>query len=286
MTTPLLKHEWEKRSEIHFERVHTFAQACRKRASRREKHPIYDFLTKYYQFSLGKFEKWKPGLNQLIQAGDPEKFPEPQYKYENGFCQIDSSTLSEKERQRHAFTLSLLRITQSRPGLFSCYGLHEWAMVYTGGDVRHRESAPFRLSQSEIDEVVRSRPLVCTHFDAFRFFSPNSQPFNKHQPTLHDREKLEQPGCIHANMDLYKWAFKSSPWTSSDLHWECFQLALKAREIDMRASPYDLSEWNYEPICIETDAGRTEYIKEQKKLEEAGKELRQKLITNLEVLLT
>jgi len=151
--------------------------------------------------------------------------------------------------------------------------------------VRHRETAPLRLSQSDIDEVVRARPLVCTHFDAFRFFSPQAQPQNKHQLTLHDRMTHEQPACIHANMDLYKWAFKSMPWVGSNLVWECFQLALSARTVDMRASPYDLAEWGYEAIPIETEAGRLQYQEEQKKIEEKGRVLREELIEVLSSIL-
>jgi len=284
--TVLSRAEWSVCVEQHFSRVHEFAQAARKRSSRQEKHPVYDFLTKYYPFSLGKFEKWHPGIGISLEAADSQKFTEPRYVYNlQGEACLNILALTEKERERFTFTLDLLQKTQSRPALHSCFGLHEWAMVFTGGDVRHRESAPLRLPQEEIDALVKSRPLVCTHFDAYRFFSPEAKPLNRHQPTLHDRLHLEQPGCIHANMDLYKWAFKSSPWIGSDLQWECFQLALSAREIDMRASPYDLSEWKYEPICIEIEEGRLEYLDAQKEIENKGRELRAKLIQALEGML-
>lgn len=286
MSTVLTRAGWQARSELHYERVHAFAQAARERAGRQEKHPVYDFLTKYYPFSLGKFEKWQPGYGVLLRDGDRERFIEPKYQYEmDGSCSLDPSQLSDKQRQRHQFTLTLLENTQSRQAVYSCFGLHEWAMVYSGADVRHRESAPLRLSQQEIDAVVRSRPLVCTHYDAFRFFSPDAQPLNKLQPGLDDRESLEQPGCIHVNMDLYKWSSKSLPWVGSDLVWECFQLALAAREIDMRASPYDLRAWGYEPICIESDEGKKDYVREQTELERRGKVLRDQLIQDLRVVL-
>ena len=283
----LSKSDWQERADTHYVRVHTFAQEARKRASRQEKHPVYDFLTRYYPFSFGRFEKWKPGIGVSLENADKDLFPEKLYTHESDEnCTLNLAALDQKEAERHAFTLELLKNTAGRPALHSCFGMHEWAMVFTGGNVRHRELAPLRLSQEEIDNFVHSRPLVCTHFDAFRFFSPQAQPLNKHQPTLHDRPKLEQPGCIHVNMDLYKWASKASPWVGSDLQWECFQLALKAREIDMRASPYDLSEWKYEPICIETETGRAEYVRYQKALEDEGAILRNKLIQLLEKLIT
>ena len=70
-------------------------------------------------------------------------------------------------------------------------------------------------------------------------------------------------------MDLYKWASKCMPWVGSDLLWQCFQLALKARELDMRASPYDLSEYGYEPVKIETPEGRAEYETLQRQISQS-----------------
>ena len=43
------------------------------------------------------------------------------------------------------------------------------------------------------------------------------------------RHVVEQPGCIHANMDLYRWAYTSMPWIGSDLLWDCFALATELR---------------------------------------------------------
>ena len=154
-------------------------------------------------------------------------------------------------------------------------------MVYQGGEIRHRECAPLRLPQEEIDQIVASRPICCTHFDAFRFFTPGAMPLNRITPTLHTREDFEQPGCIHANMDLYKWAYKSSPWIGSDLLRDCLFFAIEAREIDMKASPYDLSDYGYAPIRIETASGRREYEGAQHALYLKGLPLRQRLIDAL-----
>ena len=282
----LSKSQWKMRVDQHFQNVTTFAQKARKRASQKEKHPIYDFLTLYYPFSLGKLEKWHPSHEETLADPDPDYFTGKHYQYESSKkCFLDPLTLSEKEQERHTFTLKLLEQTQERPALHSCFGLHEWAMVYKEQNTRHRESAPLRLSPDEINQIVESRPLVCTHFDAFRFFTSEAKPLNRHQPKLDDRLKLEQPGCIHANMDLYKWSFKSLPWVGSELVWECFSLALKAREIDMRASPYDLKKWNYAPIYIETETGRAEYLTQQKEIESQGKNLRKELIKTLSQVL-
>lgn len=71
--------------------------------------------------------------------------------------------------------------------------------------------------------------------------------------------EFEQPGCLHANMDLYKWAYKFQSWIGSDLVGETFLLAWEIRQLDMQASPYDVREFGLEPVRIETESGRTEY---------------------------
>ena len=59
--------------------------------------------------------------------------------------------------------------------------------------------------------------MRCSHFDAFRFFTAPARPLNVLAPTRETQHALEQPGCLHANMDLYKWAYKLSPLVPSEL---------------------------------------------------------------------
>ena len=93
-----------------------------------------------------------------------------------------------------------------------------------------------------------------------------------------DTPRLEQRGCLHANMDLYKWAFKLAPFTPAELIADCFALARDIREIDMRASPYDFRALGYEPIAIETTAGRADYESHQRAFAARGEPLRRRLI--------
>ena len=67
------------------------------------------------------------------------------------------------------------------------------------------------------------------------------RPLNTLDPGRDDRADFEQPGCLHAGMDLYKHAFRLSPLIASELVADCFELAWDIRELDMRASPYDFS---------------------------------------------
>jgi hypothetical protein len=115
-----------------------------------------------------------------------------------------------------------------------------------------------------------------------RLFAAEARPLNRLQPTLESRVALEQPGCVHANMDLYKWAAKSMPWVGSELLLDCFELAIRLRDLDMRASPYDLSAWGCEPVRIETAEGRRIYEAEQRRLAAEAVPIREKLISALE----
>ena len=100
-------------------------------------------------------------------------------------------------------------------------------------------------------------------FDAFRFFTPDARPLNTLSPGRDDRPSFEQPGCLHAGMDLYKHAFRLTPLVASELVADCFELAWDIRELDMRASPYDFSDLGFDPVRIETPSGKQEYVAAQ-----------------------
>ena len=127
--------------------------------------------------------------------------------------------------------------------------------------------------------MVERQPLRCTHYDATRFFTSQALPLNRTSPipTRINQPDLEQPGCIHATMDLFKWAIKVYPYLNSHVIADALELAILAREIDMRSSPYDLTAYkptgeptngnvftfNAQPIRIETIEGRKEYVRHQ-----------------------
>ena len=287
-TKSLMQSQWQHLSNAYLDEVSHWTVPFRKRRRKGKSHPVDDFLFVYYRYSSGQLEHWHPGANVHLHcpAGVPNHFSDKHYRTDGAFVFADPTLMEQKSKRRLEWTIDMLRQTESRKGNFSCLGLHEWAMVYRGQEVRHEKTTPLRLSQSEIDAIVESRPLTCTHFDAFRFYAIDAKPLNKIEPTLESRPELEQPGCIHANMDLYKWAFKAMPWIGSDLLLRCFRLALYAREIDMRASPYDLSSYGeYEPVLIETAEGRAQYERLQRKVANLAAPLRRELIEQLEILL-
>jgi hypothetical protein len=145
-------------------------------------------------------------------------------------------------------------------------------------EIRHA-SRSLRLEPGEIADVVENLGARCTHFDAFRFFTETARPLNAHQLTRSDQRDFEQRGCLHAGMDLYKWSYKLSPLTSSELVADCFELAREIRTVDMRASPYDLGDLGLEPIAIETPDGRAEYVERQRSFTERAEPLRERLLS-------
>ena len=110
------------------------------------------------------------------------------------------------------FVRELLSATVSRPAQLGCFGLHEWAMVHgiPADDVRHA-GWPLRLGSAGTDAVVERHGIRCSHFDAYRFFTDSAAPRNALRPTRDGQVAMEQPGCLHAGMDVYKWAFKLTP---------------------------------------------------------------------------
>jgi hypothetical protein len=66
---------------------------------------------------------------------------------------------------------------------------------------------------------------------------------------------------------------------------DCFELALAVREVDMRASPYDLSGHGYDPVAIETPEGKAEYVAAQRGFAERGAVLRRRLLEVCDALL-
>lgn len=287
--TRLAPADWQRRVESHRTRAEQHTLPARKRRDHGHPHPVHDFLFQYYPFPFALLENWQPGTGILLER-DPvsPSFPATlagKYHAQDEYgLRLDPSLLGEKERSRLDWIRSLLEATATRPPVFSCHGLHEWAMVYRGKEVRHEKTTRLRLPQADIDAIVESRPLCCTHHDAFRFFAAEARPMNRLQPSLDSRIQLEQPGCVHANMDLYKWAAKAMPWTGSDLLLDCFELALELRELDMRASPYDLSTWGYDPVMIETPEGRKTYEATQRHLSAKAAPLRQRLIATLSLV--
>ncbi|MDR9416637.1 MAG: 3-methyladenine DNA glycosylase [Gracilimonas sp.] len=277
--------EWQSQKIAHEQRVDTLLNNYLEARSRQEKNPVMDFLFEYYAFRPSNLRKWSPGIGVHLSFSDFDELPEvSELTVDGDVAFVDPKLFPEKRISSLKWMLNMLENTQQSKPSFGCFGMHEWAMVYKTKNPRHNQ-LPMRMEPDELAEFVESRPLLCTHFDAFRFFTDPAKPMNKFELSREKFHETEQPGCIHSNMDLYKWAFKMYPWIPSSLILEAFELAVEARYIDMQASPYDLREQGMEPIKIETDSGRKEYKQKQEMIFEKGLPVREKIIERMRELL-
>lgn len=269
--------DWRVRQAEHYERVDAVLAPHLQRQARGERHPVMDFLFTYYSLRPAQLRRWHPGYGvRLLDASEYAGLRG--YDERNGAVTVSPRFLTRR-KETLEYVATLLQRTAARTPQLGCFGLHEWAMVYRASaeDVRHA-GVPLRLGHRGTNEVVETLQLKCTHYDAFRFFTVPAAPLNSLRLTRAGQLDREQPGCVHATMDLYKWCYKLLPITDSDLLMDCFNLAVAARVLDMRASPYDLREFGYTPIRIEAPAGRAEYVRGQQALSTAAVPLRERLL--------
>ncbi|HEY0948939.1 3-methyladenine DNA glycosylase [Nocardioides sp.] len=279
----LSREEWAQRAAAHRDRLLPYVEPHLERRRRGAQHPVHDFLFTYYSHRPAQLRRWHPGYGVALADA-------PEYDGLKGYAD-GTVTADHVAAQRPLLEalLRLLRATADRPASFGCFGLHEWAMVYRLSEGETRHSAwPLRLGAAGTDAVVESHRIACSHFDAYRFFTPAAAPLNTLRPTAADRLAYEQPGCLHAGLDLYKHAFRLTPMISSDLVADCFELAWDIRVLDMRAAPYDLSgldDGAFEPVRVETPEGKAEYVEAQRGFAERGAPLRARLVAECERLL-
>ena len=269
---------WRARQRAHEQRVDAWVGPHLDRRGRRVRHPVEDFLFTYYSYRPAALRRWHPGIGVDL-AGDVSEFEgRSGYAVSDGRAAVDPD-LARERRDRVLWIRDLLVATASRPTALGCFGLHEWAMVYRQPDDELRHAAyPLRLGRAGTDTVVEGHRITCTHFDAFRFFTDEARALNALQPTRDTQQQLDQPGCLHATMDTYKWAYKLAPFTPSELVADCFALAKEVRQVDMQAAPYDLSKLGVEPIRIETAEGKAAYLARQRDFAARAAPLRARLV--------
>lgn len=274
--------EWRARAAAHAARVRPWVEPRLARMSRGKRHPVEDFLFEYYPYRPGQLLRWHAGAGFALERGG-EYLIHKGYREAPGGVTADPATLSAKRVESIRWLRKMLALTAARVAA-GCFGLHEWAMVYRAEAVRH-EGWPLRLAPEKIAAVVEETGPRCTHYDALRFFTPEARPLNRFAPTRETTAAHEQPSCLHANMDLYKWAMKLQPFSPSELVADCFALAREIRVLDMRASPYDFSAMELAPVPIETPEGRAEYEAAQREFARRSAPLRQRLIALCDTIL-
>ncbi len=272
----LTREEWTAAADDHALRADALTADHRARAQRAQKHPVEDFLFTYYSYKPAILRRWHPGPGVLLEGAE-ERAGWRWYRAVAGGAEVDAERFRAEKGSMYRGVVNLLRATLDRPAQFGCFGLHEWAMAYRADEVRH--AVPLRLGSDGTDAVVEAHDLRCTHFDAFRFFTPEAVPLNRTALSRDDQVSREQPGCLHAGMDVYKWTVKLGPLVPGALLLDAFELARDIRSLDMQASPYDLTAWGYAPVAIETPEGKAEYVSRQRALSERGQALRRVVLS-------
>ncbi|WP_426227002.1 3-methyladenine DNA glycosylase [Pseudarthrobacter sp. DSP2-3-2b1] len=287
---------WQEREDSHAQRVRRYADPYLARRSAGRKHPVEDFLFTYYTQKPGQLLRWHPGAGVVLSGEravarngwkhyrtlDDGELASLGLAAGSGAVTFDRGKFLADRQEAVTFAEIILRGTAARPAQFGCFGLHEWAMVYRQDkfDLRH-EYLKLRLGSAGTDRVVEDNRIRCSHFDAFRFYTPDATALNELAPSRENQRHMEQPGCLHANMDLYKWAYKLLPALPSELVMDCFELSWRIRAMDMQASPYDLEEWGYPAIRIETADGKAAYVEHQRAFAAEAAELRGRLAAAL-----
>ncbi|MFI6450299.1 3-methyladenine DNA glycosylase [Streptosporangium amethystogenes] len=278
---------WASLSRAHEERADFLTAEHRARKAARERHAIDDFLYDYYGTRPSVLRRWHPGVGTSLKPGPNSSPPHQQWRWyatdADGAVSFHAAAFLADRADSVHFIHRLLSSIASRPAFTGCFGLHEWAMVYRQRG--HRHPLPLRHGQEGTDAVVEAHQIRCTHFDAFRFFTPDAVSLNRLQPTRANQVELDQPGCLHAAMDCHKWATKLGPAVPGELALDCFELARDIRLLDMQASPYDLSSYGQPAVAIETPEGKAEYVARQREFSQRAGHLRARLIAVCAALL-
>jgi len=273
--------KWQLAQAQHYSVVANWVNPRLNRRSLGMKHPVDDFMFEYYPISAKKLQTWHPGFQYRLEAS-----ADAAGDFADNIYSVSSEISIQRdwlERQQNAISeqLDFLIATAGRPARTGCFGLHEWAMVLGQEELRHNDW-PLRVEQQEIAKTIEEVGLRCTHFDAFRFFTEQARPLNPLQLARTDQFEVEQPGCLHANMDLYKIAMRWVPILGSLFARQCFRLARDIRTVDMQSAPYDLGDLGVQPIKIETPQGRQIFAQKQKIFSERAQVLRARMISQLE----
>ena len=187
----------------------------------------------------------------------------------------------------------ILQQTLNAEPILHCHGLHEWAMQYQPESAppppsaKYQAHLPLRVDRQIINETVERNGVSCTHVDALRYFAPAAAPLNHHGSKLDriDQLRLEQPACVHAQMDLLKIALRLQPFCGSELIQHTLATALQARRLDVAASPYDASAYGVGIVPVETAEGRALYRREQIKLMKQAVPVRKEVLRAYDALL-
>ena len=207
------------------------------RRARGETHPVEDFLHAYYSFSPGRLRRWHPGPGVVLagaagmpraswrfyrdrrRRGGPRRRGVPRGAGRHGRLRAGPP----HGDPRPARDRRLLRPPRVGHGLPAGTGA---GAAYRAAPAARPRTAPTPSSTATRSGAATTTPSA-------------SSPARRGRATACSRPAtvqvaLEQPGCLHAGMDVYKWAYKLTPAIPSELVADAFELARDIRVLDMQ----------------------------------------------------
>ena len=271
--------EWRGRAAAHRDRVRRWTGPHRERRRRGEPHPVHDFLFTYYSLRPGAAGRWHPGSGRGAAPGGTMPRAGAGTPPRRRPVRLDPAALPAGRGDTVGFVRGLLAATAARPPQLGCFGLHEWAMVYrdrrdparhgaaAAGPGRHRRRASrrtgstARTSTRSGSSPGRPRPRNAAAADPGRPAGAGAAglPARRHGPLQVGLQA--EPGDARRS-----WSPTASRWPST------------IRELDMRATPYDLAALGYAPVAIETPEGKAEYVAAQRGFAARAAPLRARLL--------
>ena len=262
--------EWGARMQAHQHRADELLAAYRHPG---EKHPVYDFLFNYYPVRPKHLRQWHPGSGALL---GPVEAPHAVARLrcdDRGW--LDIAFWASRPGWNTSDADGELCANPSR---FECFGLHEWAMLYKSKEL----AMIYRCDWVKLPMKWWKPTAFVAPIMMLSLFTPPARPLNLTVLHREDQVHVEQAGCVHATMDLYKWAWKMGPLVPGELFLDTLELAVDARILDMEASPYDCRELGFSVVAIETTEGKAEYVRRQRALADRAKPMRSRLVALIE----
>src|SRR5690554_1270696 len=140
----LPREEWTALEAAHTARADELTAGRRERTSRRETHPVEDFLFEYYPFKPSQLRRWHPGVGLGLQDADAHA-GQRWYSTSDGVTSLDVAAYVAERGEGARHIRRLLAATAGRTAQLGCFGMHEWAMVYGANDAGRRHGLSLRL---------------------------------------------------------------------------------------------------------------------------------------------
>ncbi|KAL7517577.1 hypothetical protein ACHAWX_002494 [Stephanocyclus meneghinianus] len=232
----------------------------------------------------------------MLYNPDPSSTPPPSGKYQSHLSlRIPQCVINEQVERKG------VRCTHIDALRFFAPEARKWNWYGSLEDLSQEERACGTVAKRNVEEHLSSAR------DATSRPRDDDDPRSMRRSastvlTRTDQLHLEQKACLHANMDLFKIAWRLQPFVSSTLLTEALAVALQARTLDVEASPYDVT--GYHGLCwshdvnvaesgeigvpcgtmplgaveVETEEGRKEYRRRQAQVMQRGEVVRKKLV--------